>query len=112
MSCIFCQIVNKRASADIVYENDTFLAFKDIQPKARLHFLIVPKKHIPSVNHLEDKDKNLIGQLVLTAKKIAKNKKIAGYKLLLNVGRQGGQIVDHLHLHLLAGFNKRLNQVP
>jgi histidine triad (HIT) family protein len=89
--------------SDIVYENDNIVAFKDIHPKAPFHILIVPKKHIESVIKLEDIDKELIGELILTAKKIAKDCNLKGYKLVINVGREGGQIIDHLHLHLLGG---------
>ena len=101
--CIFCRIINKEQPADIVYEDDNIIAFKDINPAAPIHILIVPKKHIISVNHLEAKDKTLMGNLVLVARKIAKEKSLAGYKISINVGRDGGQIVDHLHLHLLGG---------
>ena len=103
--CLFCKIVNKESSADIVYENDNFLAFKDIQPKAPVHLLIIPKKHIPSINHLNLKDKELMGEMFLVAQTIAKNQKVdkKGYRLIINVGKGAGQIVDHLHLHLLGG---------
>lgn len=94
--------------ADIVYEDDKVIAFKDINPKASLHLLIIPKKHILSVNHIEIQDKILMGDLILAAQKIAKEKKLQGYKLMINVGRDGGQIVDHLHLHLLSGKPKEL----
>ena len=105
MSCIFCQIIKKEMPADIIYENEQVVAFKDIHPKAPLHFLIIPKKHIPSVDHLEEEDKELMGELVLSAKKIAKEQGVsAAYKLVCNVGRAGGQIIDHIHLHLLAGW--------
>ncbi|MCK5044525.1 histidine triad nucleotide-binding protein [Candidatus Parcubacteria bacterium] len=105
MSCIFCQIIKKEMPADIIYENEQVVAFKDIHPKAPLHFLIIPKKHIPSVDHLEEEDKELMGELVLSAKKIAKEQGVsAAYKLVFNVGRAGGQIIDHIHLHLLAGW--------
>jgi histidine triad (HIT) family protein len=102
MSCIFCKIANKTAPAEIVYEDDMALAFKDINPKSPLHLLIVPKKHIPSVNHVEIEDKALMGELILVAQKIAKEKNLSGYKLQINVGRPAGQIIDHLHIHLLS----------
>lgn len=101
--CIFCNIANKKTPAQIVYENKKIIAFKDIHPKAPLHLLIIPKKHIPSVAHLKIEDKTLMGELILTAQKIAKEKKLKGYKLMINVGRPAGQIIDHLHLHLLSG---------
>lgn len=103
MDCIFCKIAKKEIQADIVYEDDKVIAFKDINPKASLHLLIIPKKHILSVNHIEIQDKILMGDLILAAQKIAKEKKLQGYKLMINVGRDGGQIVDHLHVHLLSG---------
>ncbi|HOW12707.1 MAG TPA: histidine triad nucleotide-binding protein [Candidatus Pacearchaeota archaeon] len=102
MDCLFCKIINKEASSDIIYEDDKFLAFKDINPKAPIHFLIIPKKHITSINHLQEEDKMLIGELIFLAKKIAEEKNLDGYQLHINVGRNGGQIIDHLHLHLLA----------
>lgn len=87
----------------MVYQDDRFTAFKDIHPKASLHLLIVPRKHIQSVEHIELQDSDLMGRLILTARKIARQQKLEGYKLEINVGRAGGQLVDHLHLHLLSG---------
>jgi len=102
MDCIFCKIINKEKPSDFVYENDKLIVIKDINPKAPIHLLIIPKKHIHSVNHFEEGDKELIGEMILCAKKIAKEKNLAGYKLLINVGRKAGQIVDHIHIHLMA----------
>ncbi len=92
--------------SEIVYENEKIIAFKDIHPVAPVHILVVPKKHIPSVDHLEPGDKDLIGDLFLITQKIARQLSLAktGYKLAFNVGRGGGQIIDHLHLHLLGGW--------
>lgn len=101
--CIFCKIAKREIPSEKIFESDKLIAFNDINPKAKTHILIVPKKHIESVKHLEDTDKNLIGEMFLTAKKIAKEKNLEGYKLVINVGKEGGQIVDHLHLHLLSG---------
>ncbi len=109
MDCLFCKIANKEVSSEIVYEDDKFVAFKDIAPKAPTHFLIVPRKHIASIDHVEIEDKTLMGELILVAQKIAREKSLKGYKLLINVGRGGGQIIDHLHLHLLSG---RPTQLP
>lgn len=103
MDCIFCKIANKETASEIIYENDAVVAFKDIHPKADFHVLIVPKKHIESVDKLEENDKELVGEMTLSAKKIAKENNISGYKLVINVGRGGGQVIDHLHLHLLSG---------
>lgn len=99
--CLFCQIANHEQSADIVYEDEKLVAFKDINPKTKVHLLIIPKEHIDSVNELKENHKDLISNMVLTAKKLAKDLK--GYKLLFNVGREGGQLIDHIHLHLMGG---------
>ncbi len=105
MKCIFCSIINKGVPSDIVYEDDDFIVFKDVKPTAPIHLLLVPKTHISSINDLKEKHIDLIGNLFLLAKKIAKEQKISnGYKLNFNVGRKGGQLVDHLHLHLLGGW--------
>ena len=110
MDCIFCKIINKEIPSDIVYENDKVIAFKDISPKAPVHILVVPKKHIASIDRIEEKDKELMGDLILATKSIAREKGLKGYKLLINVGREGGQIVDHVHLHLISGKNS-INQL-
>lgn len=102
MDCLFCKFIKKELPSEVVYEDDKILAFKDIHPQAPSHFLIVPKKHIPSVDHVELQDKELMGELILAAQKIAKEKNLRGYKLVINVGRDAGQIIDHLHLHLLS----------
>jgi histidine triad (HIT) family protein len=100
--CIFCKIIKGEIPCTKFFENENIFAFLDIKPKAKVHILIVPKKHIESVKTLEEIDKNLIGEMVLVAQKIAKDKNLDGYKLILNVGREGGQEVDHLHLHLVS----------
>lgn len=100
--CIFCKIINKELSADIVFENDRIIVFKDINPKSPVHLLIVPKKHIPSVNDIKQDDLQIIGELFFIAKDIATKigLKEKGYKLIVNVGEGGGQEVFHLHMHL------------
>lgn len=105
MSCLFCKIIDKEVPSEIVYEDERFLAFRDIHPKAPLHILIVPKKHISSINELKTEDKELMGRFLLTAKEIAKKLGLSkiGYKLIFNVGKGGGQLIEHLHLHLLSG---------
>lgn len=102
MDCIFCKIIKGEIPSTKVFEDDDVVAFNDANPKAEEHILVVPKKHIESVKHLELKDKELVGKLVLVAQKIAKDKGLDGYKLVVNVGREGGQLIDHLHLHLLS----------
>lgn len=105
MDCIFCKIANKEIPAEIVYTNEKVIAFKDIKPVAPIHLLIIPKKHILSFNHLEAQDRELIGELLLAAQKLAKAKGVAktGYRLIFNIGKDAGQTVDHLHLHLIGG---------
>ncbi|MEK7503479.1 MAG: histidine triad nucleotide-binding protein [Patescibacteria group bacterium] len=104
--CLFCKIVNKEVPADVVYENNDFLAIKDIKPEAPVHLLIITKKHIQSVDHLAKDDKELIGEMILTAQQVARDQGVSerGYKLTFNVGRGGGQLIPHLHLHLLGGW--------
>src|SRR3990167_848886 len=103
--CIFCQIAAKKLAAKIEYEDDEIIAFDDINPKAPVHILIIPKKHLTSINHLRAENAELVGKLILVAQKIAKAKKIdrSGYRLVFNTGPDSGQIVPHLHLHLLGG---------
>jgi|SRR3990170_7009869 len=103
--CLFCKIASKELSSKIEYEDNDLVAFKDIHPKAPVHILIVPKKHISSVADLNDADEILMGKMIMVAKKIAEEKGIAknGYKLIFNVRSHGGQIIDHIHLHLLGG---------
>lgn len=103
MDCLFCKIAKKEAPAEIIFEDEKIIVFKDIYPKAPIHFLIIPKKHISSIDSMEVNDKILMGELILVAKKIAKEQNLKGYKLMINVGRDGGQLIDHLHLHLLSG---------
>ncbi len=103
--CVFCQIAAKKVPAKIQYEDEDVIAFDDINPKAPVHILIVPKKHIASLNELTQKEELLAGKLVFVARKIAKDKGFAkeGFRIVINSGRGAGQIVDHLHLHLLSG---------
>jgi histidine triad (HIT) family protein len=105
MFCIFCKIVNHQQKADLVYEDEQLVVFKDINPKAPVHLLIVPKKHIETINDLEEKDRELISQMIFLAKQLAVEYGTAekGYRLIFNVGRGGGQIIDHIHLHLMGG---------
>ncbi len=106
MSCVFCKIINKEIPAEIVSEDDEMVVFKDIKPSAPVHLLIVPKKHISSMNEISDRDKGLIGNLFLTARKMAEETSVknSGYKLIINTGRGGGQVIDHLHIHLQGGW--------
>lgn len=104
--CIFCKIVNKEIPATVVYEDEYFLAFNDINPVAETHMLIIPKEHISTLLELNDSHKEIASRLLYTAKEIARQKNLKGYKLHMNVGEEGGQVVMHIHLHLLAGKAK------
>lgn len=112
--CIFCKIVNRKILAPIVYEDKDILAFKDAHPLAPVHILIIPKKHLESINDLKEKDTELVGKLILVAKKIAQDFDISskGYKLLFRVGQWGGQEVPHIHLHLIGGAKLSENIHP
>ena len=105
MSTIFAKIIRGEADADIVYQDDRLTCFRDINPAAPVHILIVPNKEIATVNDLTDDDQALVGYMFLTAKRLAREEGIdeSGYRLIINCNRDGGQVVDHLHLHLLGG---------
>lgn len=105
MSTIFTKIIQKEIPANIVYEDDEVLAFRDISPQAPEHILVIPKKEIPTVNDIEEEDAALVGKLFLTAKKIAKELGFdeKGYRLVMNCNEDGGQTVNHIHMHILAG---------
>lgn len=102
---LFLKIIEREVPADIVYEDDDVLAFTDINPQAPLHVLIIPKKHIRTLNDAGDEDEALLGKLVNTARKIARENDVAeeGYRVVMNCNRGAGQTVFHIHLHLLAG---------
>lgn len=103
--CIFCKIVSNEIKGDIVYRDEQVTAFRDIQPTAPTHILIVPNRHIESVNFLEEKDEPLMGHLITTAGKLAKEENIdqGGFRLIMNTNADGGQTVFHIHLHLIGG---------
>ena len=105
MSSLFTKIINREIPADIVYEDDQIIAFNDINPQAPVHILIVPKKEIATLNDLETKDKEILGKMFLTAKKLAVKLNIdkTGYRTVFNCNEHGGQTVFHIHLHLLGG---------
>ena len=108
MTCIFCQIIAKRQPAEILYEDDDLMVFRDIHPQAPIHVLLVPKCHIATVNDLEEQHITVMGKLFLTAKTLATQWAIAarGYRLSVNVGRGGGQVIDHIHMHLVGGWTR------
>lgn len=101
---IFSKIIRREIPADIVYEDDLVIAFKDIAPKAPVHILIIPKKPIPQLAEAESADHALMGHLLLTAKRVAQQAGLEnGYRVVINNGADGGQTVYHLHLHILGG---------
>ncbi len=111
-NCIFCNIIQGKIPSQKVYEDDQDFAFKDINPEAPAHVLIIPKKHIESINELDEDNAQVIGHIYVAAKKIAKELGIAesGYRVVANCGRDAGQTVFHIHFHLLGGRN--LNWPP
>lgn len=104
-NCIFCKIIKGEIPSNKVYEDNEILAFKDINPAAPIHILVIPKKHIASLVEIEEDDEILIGKIYKTINKIAKDQGIdtKGFRVIVNCGEDGGQEVGHLHFHLLAG---------
>lgn len=103
--CLFCRILNGDIPADIIFESETAIGFRDINPQAPTHVLIIPRKHISTINDLEDDDKELVGELHLAAKHIAADEGLSepGYRVVMNCNEGAGQSVFHIHLHLLGG---------
>ena len=103
--CLFCNIVNKNISCDKLIENDSIIAFRDINPQAPIHILIIPKKHISTINDLKHDDSILIGEMFLIAKELAQVENInnSGFRMVFNCNEDGGQTVYHIHLHLVGG---------
>ncbi|MGV2827690.1 histidine triad nucleotide-binding protein [Myxosarcina sp. GI1(2024)] len=111
MSDIFGKIIQREIPADIVYEDDLALAFKDINPQAPTHILVIPKKLVPRLSDSTSQDTDLLGHLLMTAKKVAEQANLtAGYRVVINNGPNAGQSVDRLHLHVLGG--RQLNWPP
>lgn|SRR3989338_4396877 len=103
--CIFCKIVSGEISKSFAYQDNNFLAFDDIHPKAPTHVLVITKKHIPTINDASPEDEALLGKYILAAREVAVRTGIAqdGYRLIVNCGKNGGQMVNHLHMHVLGG---------
>lgn len=106
--CLFCKIVNREIPSELLFEDDSFVVFRDINPQAPVHLLIVPKKHIRSINDLKPEDNEIISEIIIVAKNMAKEQGInkSGYKLVFNVEKGGGQEIFHIHLHLIGGWKK------
>ena len=105
MDCIFCQIVAGKVPSQILYQDEEIIAFPDINPLAPTHLIIIPRRHILSLAHLTEAESPLVGHMVNVANQLAKREGIieGGYRLVINCGEQGGQLVPHLHMHLLGG---------
>lgn len=106
--CIFCKIANKEIPSNLVYENENIVAFNDINPCAPVHILVIPKKHVESLNELEDK--NLMAELLSGVKEVTKKLGIKDYRTVINTGKGAGQEVFHIHLHIISG--RPLNWPP
>ena len=104
-NCIFCQIVAGKAPGDIVYQDDLVSAFPDLHPAAPVHLLIVPKRHITSLNRINEEDERLLGHLIIVARRLAEKHNISqnGYRFIINTGAEAGQTIFHLHAHLIGG---------
>ena len=104
-NCIFCKIINKEIPSSIVYEDDKIIAFRDVNPLAPVHILVIPKKHIASLVELSEEDEALVGKIYTVINKIAKQEGIDkdGFRVVVNCGENGGQEVKHLHFHILGG---------
>jgi len=107
--CLFCKIVNRDIPSEFLYEDDDYVVFKDIHPAAPVHLLLVPKKHIRSINDLKGEEGDIISGLFMVAKEMAREQGVneSGYKLLFNVEKGGGQEIFHIHLHLIGGWQKK-----
>lgn len=105
MDCLFCKILSGEIPAELVYESDTAVAFRDINPQAPTHVLVIPRKHVSTINEIGEDDQAMIGSLFTAAKKIAEQEGIAedGYRVVMNCNEGAGQSVFHIHLHLLGG---------
>lgn len=103
--CLFCRIVEGTIPADILFQDEQALAFRDINPQAPLHVLVIPKRHVPSLQDSADADRGLLGHLMLLCKEMAHRHDLSGsgYRVVTNVGRDAGQTVSHMHLHVLGG---------
>lgn len=108
VDCLFCGIVNRKVPSTFLYEDEDLVVFRDINPAAPVHLLLVPKRHIRSMNDLQPGDEEIIGKLFFTAREMAKKEGVdkSGYKLLFNVEKGGGQVIFHIHLHLIGGWKR------
>jgi len=105
MNCLFCKIAHGEIPAAVVFEDTEVVAFRDVNPQAPTHLLVIPKQHIATLNDIDSKHEHLLGRMILTAKKLASTEGFdkAGYRVVFNTNSDGGQTVQHIHLHILAG---------
>lgn len=100
--CVFCKILRHEIPTDFMYEDEKCVVFRDIHPKAKTHLLLVPKKHVPSISEMQDGDEQIVGHLMRCAKSVADKLGLNGYNLQINVGKDGGQVIFHIHVHLMS----------
>ncbi|WP_296141097.1 histidine triad nucleotide-binding protein [uncultured Anaerococcus sp.] len=103
MDCVFCKIAAGEIPTDKIYEDEYIIAFNDLDPQAPIHFLVIPKKHITSLATLDESDSDLLAKIMLAIKKLANKNNLEGYRVVTNIGEDGGQTVPHLHFHVLGG---------
>ncbi|WP_099320534.1 MULTISPECIES: histidine triad nucleotide-binding protein [unclassified Anaerococcus] len=103
MDCVFCKIASGEIPTDAIYEDENLIAFNDLDPQAPIHFLVIPKKHITSLSTLSDSDSQLIAEIMKVIRDLAKKYDLTGYRVVTNIGEEGGQSVPHLHFHVLGG---------
>ena len=108
MTCIFCQILARELPGEILYEDEDLAVIKEINPEAPVHLLIIPKKHFDSLNSLDEQTAQIGAKMFLTAKRMAEAQGIqSGYKVMINCGREAGQLIRHLHMHLMGGWGRK-----
>lgn len=103
MDCVFCKIIEGEIPTDKIYEDEDIIAFNDLDPQAPIHFLVIPKKHITSLATLDESDSDIVAKIMLVIQKLAKENNLEGYRVVTNIGEDGGQSVPHLHFHVLGG---------
>lgn len=103
MDCVFCKIAAGEIPSEAIYEDENLIAFNDLDPQAPIHFLVIPKKHITSLATLDESDSDLVAKIMLVIQKLAKENNLEGYRVVTNIGEDGGQSVPHLHFHVLGG---------
>ena len=106
--CLFCKIANGDSPGEFLFENEDLIVIRDLYPQAPVHLLVIPKKHIRSINDITDQESNIVSSMIVTAREMAKKENVSesGYKLIFNVEKGGGQVIFHLHMHLMGGWKE------